>query len=210
VPKGPAPFGGRRAFRLPCSRRRHRAGSRRGWSSKRRRTTNLVRARDQIDGGFVQYVHADDLALGEKVVGEGACGTCHGADYKGTGDVPRAGRATHDLPDPSVEGHADRRTPKDKNVAATKPIVANLVRPGDSRRRGLSGIEEPVAPFRFASGGRRVMHVRMTGARLLLPVSGLAPPPSSARQSSAQSHRCAITRQSNRRRMACGSHRRRP
>ena len=27
---------------------------------------DLVRARDQIDGGFVQYVRADDLAIGEK------------------------------------------------------------------------------------------------------------------------------------------------
>ena len=50
---------------------------------------DLVRARDQINGGFVQYVRADDLALGEKVAAAGKCGTCHGADYKGVGDVPR-------------------------------------------------------------------------------------------------------------------------
>jgi hypothetical protein len=39
---------------------------------------DLVRARDQINGGFVQYVRADDLALGEKIATAGACGTCHG------------------------------------------------------------------------------------------------------------------------------------
>jgi cytochrome c553 len=50
---------------------------------------DLVRARDQIDGGFVQYVHAEDLVLGEKVAAAGACATCHGADFKGKGDVPR-------------------------------------------------------------------------------------------------------------------------
>jgi hypothetical protein len=41
---------------------------------------DLVRARDQINGGFVQYVRADDLVLGEKVATMGACGTFHGAD----------------------------------------------------------------------------------------------------------------------------------
>jgi cytochrome c553 len=123
VPKGPAPFGGG-GFRyhapdggtepLPA-----------GMVVETAENDDLVRARDQIDGGFVQYVRADDLALGEKVATAGACGTCHGADYKGVGDVPRlAGQHSLYL----IRQLKDMQTGarKDKNVALMKPAVANL------------------------------------------------------------------------------------
>ena len=85
----------------------------------------VVRARDQINGGFVQYVHAEDLALGEKVATTGACGTCHGADYKGVGDVPRlAGQHTVYLIRQLKDIQSGAR--KDKNAALMKPIVAKL------------------------------------------------------------------------------------
>jgi cytochrome c553 len=86
---------------------------------------DLVRARDQINGGFVQYVRADDLALGEKIATAGACGTCHGADFRGVGDVPRlAGQHTVYL----IRQLKDMQTGarKDKNVALMKPIVEKL------------------------------------------------------------------------------------
>jgi cytochrome c553 len=86
---------------------------------------DLVRARDQINGGFVQYVRADDLALGEKVATGGACGTCHGADYKGVGDVPRlAGQHAVYLIRQFKDMQIGAR--KDKNVALMKPVVAEL------------------------------------------------------------------------------------
>jgi cytochrome c553 len=123
VPKGPAPFGDG-GFRyhapeggtepLPVGRVVQTAEN-----------DDLVRARDQIDGGFVQYVNAEDLALGEKVAAEGKCGTCHGAEYKGKGDVPRlAGQHTvymiRQLKDMQIGAR------KDKNVAIMKPIVDKL------------------------------------------------------------------------------------
>ena len=86
---------------------------------------DLVRARDQINGGFVQYVHAEDLALGEKVAASGKCDTCHGADFKGKGDVPRlAGQHSVYL----IRQLKDMQTGarKNKNVAAMKPIAAKL------------------------------------------------------------------------------------
>jgi len=123
VPKGPAPFGGG-GFRyhapeggmepLPV-----------GMIVEVAENDDLVRARDQINGGFVQYVHAEDLALGEKVAAAGACATCHGADFKGKGDVPRlAGQHSVYL----IRQLKDMQTGarKDKNVAAMKPIVAKL------------------------------------------------------------------------------------
>ena len=123
VPKGPAPFGDG-GFRyhaadgatepLPPGRVVETADD-----------DDLVRARDQINGGFVQYVHAEDLALGEKAATAGACGTCHGADYKGVGDVPRlAGQHTVCL----IRQLKDMQTGarKDKNVALMKPIVDKL------------------------------------------------------------------------------------
>ena len=123
VPKGPAPFGGG-GFRyhapeggmdpLP-----------QGMIVEVAENDDLVRARDQIDGGFVQYVRAEDMALGEKVAAAGACGTCHGADYKGVGDVPRlAGQHSLYL----IRQLKDMQTGarKDKNVAVMKPIVAKL------------------------------------------------------------------------------------
>jgi cytochrome c553 len=71
VPKGPAPFGGG-GFRyhapeggmepLPVGRVIETAED-----------DDLVRARDQIDGGFLQYVNAEDLALGEKIAADGKC-----------------------------------------------------------------------------------------------------------------------------------------
>jgi cytochrome c553 len=123
VPKGPAPFGdgGYRNHApdggmepLPVGRVVETADN-----------DDLVRARDQIDGGFVQYVRAEDLAMGEKLASTGACGTCHGADFKGVGDVPRlAGQHTVYL----IRQLKDMQTGarKDKNVAVMKPIVANL------------------------------------------------------------------------------------
>src|SRR5580704_12832041 len=123
VPKGPAPFGGG-GFRyhaadggtepLPA-----------GMVVEIAENDDLVRARDQIDGGFVQYVGADDLALGDKVANTGACGTCHGADYKGIGDVPRlAGQHSLYL----IRQLKDMQTGarKDKNAALMKPAVAPL------------------------------------------------------------------------------------
>ena len=85
----------------------------------------LVRARDQIDGGFVQYVHADDLALGEKVAADGKCGTCHGADFKGKGDVPRLANQhavylIRQLKDMQIGARTD------KNVSVMKPIVDKM------------------------------------------------------------------------------------
>jgi len=123
VPKGPAPFGGG-GFRyhapdggmepLPA-----------GMVVEVAENDDLVRARDQIDGGFVQYVNAEDMALGEKVANDGACGTCHGVDFKGKGDVPRlAGQ--HSLY--MIRQLKDMQTGarKDKAVAIMKPIVAKL------------------------------------------------------------------------------------
>jgi len=85
----------------------------------------LVRARDQIDGGFVQYVHAEDLALGEKVAADGKCGTCHGADFKGKGDVPRLANQhsvylIRQLKDIQIGAR------KNKNAAIMKPIVDKM------------------------------------------------------------------------------------
>ncbi len=123
VPKGPAPFGGG-GFRyhapdggtepLPV-----------GMIVETAEDDDLVRARDQINGGFVQYVNAEDLALGEKVATTGACGTCHGADYKGIGDVPRlAGQHSLYLIRQLKDMQTDAR--KDRNVALMKPVVAHL------------------------------------------------------------------------------------
>jgi cytochrome c553 len=114
VPKGPAPFGGGGFEPLP-----------QGMVVEMAQDDDLVRARDQINGGFVQYVRADDLALGEKIATAGACGTCHGADYKGVGDVPRlAGQHSVYL----IRQLKDMQTGarKDKNVALMKPIVEQL------------------------------------------------------------------------------------
>jgi cytochrome c553 len=123
VPKGPAPFGGG-GFRY------HAQGGGteplpEGRIVEVAENDDLVRARDQIDGGFVQYVRPDDMAIGEKVATSGACGTCHGADYKGKGDVPRlAGQ--HSLY--MIRQLKDMQTGarKDKRVAIMKPIVDKL------------------------------------------------------------------------------------
>lgn len=123
VPKGPAPFGGG-GFRYHAAD----GGTEplpQGMVVETAEDDDLVRARDQIDGGFVQYVRADDLALGEKVAKDGACGTCHGADYKGVGDVPRlAGQHTVYLIRQLKDIQTGAR--KDKNVALMKPIVEKL------------------------------------------------------------------------------------
>jgi cytochrome c553 len=123
VPKGPAPFGGG-GFRyhapeggvepLPA-----------GMVVETAEDDDLVRARDQIDGGFIQYVHPEDMALGEKVAAEGRCGTCHGAEYKGKGDVPRlAGQHSVYLIRQLKDTQTGAR--KDKNMAVMKPIVDKL------------------------------------------------------------------------------------
>jgi cytochrome c553 len=123
VPRGPAPFGGG-GFRyhapeggtepLPV-----------GMVVETAEDDDLVRARDQLSGGFVQYANAEDLALGEKVAAASACGTCHGGDYKGKGDVPRlAGQHSLYL----IRQLKDMQTGarKDKSVALMKPVVDHL------------------------------------------------------------------------------------
>jgi cytochrome c553 len=123
VPKGPAPFGGG-GFRyhapeggmepLPVGRVVETAED-----------DDLVRARDQIDGGFVQYVNAEDMALGEKIAADGKCGTCHGPDFKGKGDVPRlAGQHSVYLIRQLKDMQTGART--DKKVAVMKPITDHL------------------------------------------------------------------------------------
>jgi cytochrome c553 len=123
VPKGPAPFGGG-GFRYHAVD----GGTEplpQGMVVEMAEDDDLVRARDGIIGGFVQYVRADDLALGEKVASVGACGTCHGADYKGAGDVPRlAGQHTVYLIRQLKDMQIGAR--KDKNVALMRPIVEKL------------------------------------------------------------------------------------
>jgi cytochrome c553 len=70
-------------------------------------------------------VNAEDLALGEKIAADGKCGTCHGAEYKGVGDVPRlAGQHSLYLIRQLKDTQTGAR--KDKNVAVMKPIVAKL------------------------------------------------------------------------------------
>jgi cytochrome c553 len=123
VPKGPAPFGGGGfRYHAPEGGMEPLAA---GIVVEVAEDDDLVRARDQINGGFVQYVHPEDMALGEKVAATYACGTCHGADYKGVGDVPRlAGQ--HSLY--MIRQLKDMQTGarKDKNVALMKPIVDKL------------------------------------------------------------------------------------
>ena len=90
----------------------------------------LVDARDQNLGSFIQYVRADDLALGEKLATTGGgkttpCATCHGVNFTGKGDVPHlAGRGTLYM----VRAMNDIRIGANKNpkAAIMKPIVANL------------------------------------------------------------------------------------
>jgi cytochrome c553 len=123
VPKGPAPFGGG-GFRYHAAD----GGTEplpQGMVVEMAQDDDLVRARDQINGGFVQYVRPDDLALGEKVAAAGACGTCHGTDYKGVGDGPRlAGQHAvymiRQLKDMQIGAR------KDKNVAVMNAVVTEL------------------------------------------------------------------------------------
>lgn len=90
----------------------------------------LVDARDQNLGSFVQYVRADDLALGKGLATTGGgktlpCAACHGADLKGAGDVPRlAGRSPLYL----IRAMNDIRigANKDPASAVMKPVVGNL------------------------------------------------------------------------------------
>lgn len=123
MPKGPAPFGGG-GFRY------HAADGGMeplppGMIVEVAENDDLVRARDQINGGFVQYVHPEDMALGEQVANMAGCATCHGADDKGAGDVPRlAGQ--HPLYMIRQLKNMQTGARKDKNVAIMKPIVAKL------------------------------------------------------------------------------------
>ena len=123
VPKGPSPFGGG-GFRY------HAPGGGMeplapGMVVEMAENDDLVRARDQIDGGFVEYVRQDDMALGEKVAADGKCGTCHGADYKGVGDVPRlAGQ--HPLYMIRQLKNMQTGDRKDKNVVRMKTVVDKL------------------------------------------------------------------------------------
>jgi cytochrome c553 len=123
APKGPAPFGGG-GFRyhapdggmeaLPVGRVIETAED-----------DDLVRARDMIDGGFVQYVNAEDMALGEKLAADGKCGTCHGPEFKGKGDVPRlAGQHSVYLIRQLKDMQTGARS--DKRVAVMKPITDKL------------------------------------------------------------------------------------
>lgn len=123
VPKGPAPFGGG-GFRYHAAEGGTEALPP-GVVVEVAENDELVRARDQIDGGFLQYVRADDLKLGEDVARKGACGTCHGADYRGSGDVPRlAGQHSLYL----IRQLKDMQTGarKDPNTKLMKAVVANL------------------------------------------------------------------------------------
>ena len=123
VPKGPAPFGiGGFRYHAPEGGMEPLPA---GMVITVAENDDLVRARDQINGGFLQYVHPDDMALGEKVAAEGKCGTCHGADYKGKGDVPRLANQyavymIRQLKDIQTGAR------KDKNAAIMKPIVDKL------------------------------------------------------------------------------------
>jgi cytochrome c553 len=123
VPKGPAPFGGGGfRYHAPEGGMEPLAA---GIVVETAEDDDLVRARDQIDGGFVQYVHPDDMALGEKIAADGKCGTCHGPEYKGKGDVPRlAGQHTVYL----IRQLKDMQTGarKDKRVAVMKAITDKL------------------------------------------------------------------------------------
>jgi cytochrome c553 len=123
VPKGPAPFGGG-GFRYHAPE----GGTEPlppGMVVEVAEDDDLVRARDQINGGFVQYVRADDLALGARVAEAGGCGTCHGADFKGVGDVPRlAGQHSLYLIRQLKDIQTGAR--KNRNAAAMKPIVAAM------------------------------------------------------------------------------------
>lgn len=80
--------------------------------------------------GFVAYVPVGSIAKGKDLVTTGvsktvACGTCHGADLRGTGTVPGiAGRSPSYLVRQMFDMKAGTR-----NGAATqsmKPVVANL------------------------------------------------------------------------------------
>jgi cytochrome c553 len=123
VPKGPAPFGiGGFRYHAPEGGMEPLPA---GMVITVAENDDLVRARDQINGGFLQYVHPEDMALGEKVAAEGKCGTCHGADYKGKGDVPRLANQyavymIRQLKDIQTGAR------KDKNAAIMKPIVDKL------------------------------------------------------------------------------------
>ena len=123
VPKGPAPFGvGGFRYHAPEGGMEPLPA---GIVVTVAEDDDLVRARDQINGGFVQYVRPEDMALGEKVAATYACGTCHGADYKGVGDVPRLANQYAVY---MIRQLKDMQTGarKDKNVAIMKPIVDKL------------------------------------------------------------------------------------
>jgi cytochrome c553 len=154
VPKGPAPFGGG-GFRYHAPD----GGTEplpQGMVVEMAEDDDLVRARDQINGGFVQYVRADDLALGEKVATAGGCGTCHGADYKGINDVPRlAGQHAVYLIRQLKDMQIGAR--KDKNVALMRPALKNC-------------------PTGTSSLSRPILHPRARRAGPLLPaVAGIRP-----------------------------------
>ncbi len=123
VPKGPAPFGdGGFRYHAPEGGMEPLPA---GKVIETAEDDDLVRARDQIDGGFVQYVRPEDMELGEKVAAEGKCGTCHGEGFKGKGDVPRlAGQHSVYL----IRQLKDMQTGarKDKNVAIMKSITGKL------------------------------------------------------------------------------------
>jgi cytochrome c553 len=123
VPKGPAPFGdGGFRYHAPEGGMEPLPA---GKVIETAEDDDLVRARDQIDGGFVQYVRPEDMELGEKVAAEGKCGTCHGEGFKGKGDVPRlAGQHSVYL----IRQLKDMQTGarKDKNVAVMKSIADKL------------------------------------------------------------------------------------
>ena len=82
---------------------------------------DMVRAEDQLRGGFIQYVRPEEMAQGARVVetGDGGrllkCATCHGADLKGKGDVPRLlGRQTQYM----IRAINDMRDGANKNPQA--------------------------------------------------------------------------------------------
>jgi cytochrome c553 len=92
---------------------------------------DLERAGDQINGGFIQYVHPEQLALGERIATTGdngritKCDSCHGDNLKGKGDVPRlAGR----LPTYLIRTMNDIKTGarRDLGTAPMVPVLAKM------------------------------------------------------------------------------------
>ena len=125
VPKGPAPFGvGGFRYHAPEGGMEPLPA---GIVVTVAEDDDLVRARDQINGGFVQYVHPEDMALGEKVAA-----TYGGCRARAMAPTTRAWAMCLGSPMDKqvymIRQLKDMQTGarKDKNVAVMKPIVDKL------------------------------------------------------------------------------------